>query len=705
MTELEKLRKAKIPCPETGIEVKHTLCDICTPENHCGVDAYVLDGRVIKVEGTKEHPHNRGLLCTKGAANRDYIYREDRLKTPMRRVGKKGEGKFAPITWEEAYDEITRRLTRIKEKDGPDSVAVFSGYPKWYRGLLKRFAYSFGTINYGTESAVCFDATMMACAATMGAFCVPDLAHSGVHIGWGLSPHYTGYLSIQGLQAFQARGGKLLIVDPKKTPLAAAADLHLQIKPGTDGALALGIARVIFERGWQDQAYLDGYTLGLEEYRREVDKFDPATVERITGITPGQLEAAAELIARHGPASLHQSASPLTQHRNGFQNYRAILALLAVTGSYDCPGGNFPLSFTYNYQAAGFSTREEEYKNATRPASRHPRIGEGRFPVWDAIQDEFQVMDLPRQILEGTPYPIRAVLGFGLNLLMFPQTDSMRKALEELEFFVAVDLFDTPAVRYADIVLPACSSFERGELRVYPSGHAFYTNPVIQPLYDSRSDADIITDLARRLTPQDTLLCQGYEAFVDYALQDLSVSAASLKSSPFPVLVPEAAPPAVGLTRTQGLPTPSGKFELKSTLLEKLGVDSVPTYGEAFFQPEGGRGYLLSTGVRLPNALHSRLHKVPMLRSLRPRVMVDMSVEDARLLGLKRGDRVRLTTDGGSLVVEANPTSAVLAGTLHLFHGYEEANANDLLPADWLEPCTGFPAYKSIGCDLEMCLE
>ena len=102
MTELEKLRKAKIPCPETGIEVKHTLCDICTPENHCGVDAYVLDGRVIKVEGTKEHPHNRGLLCTKGAANRDYIYREDRLKTPMRRVGKKGEGKFAPITWEEA---------------------------------------------------------------------------------------------------------------------------------------------------------------------------------------------------------------------------------------------------------------------------------------------------------------------------------------------------------------------------------------------------------------------------------------------------------------------------------------------------------------------------------------------------------------------------------------------------------------------------
>ena len=176
MTELEKLRRAKIPCPETGITVKHTLCDIYTPENHCGVDAYVLDGKVIKVEGTKEHPHNHGLLCTKGAANREYIYRADRLKTPMRRVGRRGEGKFEPITWEAAYDEITARLTKIKEDDGPDAVAVFSGYTKWYRGLLKRFAYSFGTINYGTESSVCFDATMMAWLATTGSFAVPDMA-------------------------------------------------------------------------------------------------------------------------------------------------------------------------------------------------------------------------------------------------------------------------------------------------------------------------------------------------------------------------------------------------------------------------------------------------------------------------------------------------------------------------------------------------
>ena len=122
MTELEKLCKAKIPCPETGITVKHTACDICAPSHHCGIDAYVKDGRVIKVEGTKTHPHNHGLLCTKGAANRDYIYREDRLKTPMRRVGEKGEGRFEPITWEEAFTEIAQRLSKVKAENGPDGI-------------------------------------------------------------------------------------------------------------------------------------------------------------------------------------------------------------------------------------------------------------------------------------------------------------------------------------------------------------------------------------------------------------------------------------------------------------------------------------------------------------------------------------------------------------------------------------------------------
>ena len=136
MNQTERLLKAKIPCAETGIDVKHTLCDICCPSFHCGIDAYVKDGKVVKIEGTADHPVNHGLLCPKGLSNRQYIYREDRIRTPLRRVGKRGEGKFEPISWDEAYREIASRLNAIKAKHGPESVIFYSGYTKWYRPCL-----------------------------------------------------------------------------------------------------------------------------------------------------------------------------------------------------------------------------------------------------------------------------------------------------------------------------------------------------------------------------------------------------------------------------------------------------------------------------------------------------------------------------------------------------------------------------------------
>ena len=147
MERIDQLLKAKIPCEETGITIKHTICDICSPSFHCGVDAYVKDGTVIKIEGTKGHPMNDGLLCTKGLSNRQYIYRKDRIRTPLKRIGKRGEGNFEPITWDEAYKICAERLLGWKEKEGADRVLFFGGYTKWFRPWLHRFAFSFGTEN------------------------------------------------------------------------------------------------------------------------------------------------------------------------------------------------------------------------------------------------------------------------------------------------------------------------------------------------------------------------------------------------------------------------------------------------------------------------------------------------------------------------------------------------------------------------------
>ena len=167
MTELERKIKAKIPGPDTGIEVRHTICDICSPGMHCGINAYIKDGKVIKIEGIDGHPSNDGRLCTKGLSNRQYIYRENRVLTPLKRVGKRGEGKFEPITWDEAYAEIAKGLNAAKAKYGAESVAFYSGYSKWYRQMLRRLAYAFGSPNYGCESSACYTAAFMACSSSI----------------------------------------------------------------------------------------------------------------------------------------------------------------------------------------------------------------------------------------------------------------------------------------------------------------------------------------------------------------------------------------------------------------------------------------------------------------------------------------------------------------------------------------------------------
>ena len=151
MDSLEALIKAKIPCEETGIRICHTVCAICSPANNCGVNAYVKDGRMVKLEGMDEHPQSKGRMCVKGLSGRQFAYREDRILTPLKRVGERGEGKFEPITWEQAYDEIASRLNGIKAEYGADAVAFFGGYNKWYRPWLRRLAHSFGTMNFGIQ--------------------------------------------------------------------------------------------------------------------------------------------------------------------------------------------------------------------------------------------------------------------------------------------------------------------------------------------------------------------------------------------------------------------------------------------------------------------------------------------------------------------------------------------------------------------------
>jgi anaerobic selenocysteine-containing dehydrogenase len=175
----ERRRRGKIPGADTGIEVRKSVCTICDPTTQCGLDVSVLDGKVVKVEGTAENPHNAGTLCSKGAATRQYVYHPDRLHTPLRRVGRRGEASYEPIGWDEALDAVVAGLERAEEESGPESVIFYAGYTKWMRPFLHRLAGAFGSPNYCTESSTCFQAMAMAWRLTFGAPGGPDLARTG----------------------------------------------------------------------------------------------------------------------------------------------------------------------------------------------------------------------------------------------------------------------------------------------------------------------------------------------------------------------------------------------------------------------------------------------------------------------------------------------------------------------------------------------
>jgi len=711
--DVEKLLRGKIPGPDTGIEIRKSICTICDPTTQCGLDLYVKDGKIIKVEGSTEHPYSVGTLCAKGAASRQYVYSEDRLKTPLKRTGARGSGKFEPISWDEALDAIAAKFNEIKKQNGPESVAFFSGYTKYFRPYLKRLAHSFSSPNYLTESSTCHQAMAMAQKLTFGLPGGPDLKNTQCLLVWSANPFYSNPGNARAILKGKERGMTLIVVDPRQTPTTALADLHLQVRPGSDGALALAMANVIINENLYDHDFVSSHTYGFEEYRQYVQQFTPERGEEMTGVPADKITRAARMYASVKPAAIMPSASPVVHHTNGVQNYRAVFALVGLTGNYDIPGGNFVVPPSFIHIPGLIPTREHEFIQCKPWSEMAPRIGADRFPVWlDVVDEEAQAMHLPFQIRSGKPYPIKALIGFGMNYRMWPDSNGLLEAVKKLDFFVNVDIFMTDTCKYADIVLPACTSVERSELRCYPMGYIIFTQPAISPLYDSRSDVEIIYELASRLGLKDPLFEAGYEAGVDWILEPSGLSVAELKKYPGGMFVPNPMKLPEKKYLKNGFKTPSGKMEFKSKVLEKYGekpgFEALPVYTPPKHSRESTPElaqefpFILNTGSRLPMYVHTRTFRLSWTNSLRPNhPAADINPTDAARLGMKQDDAIRISTPKGAIVVKANLTQMVQPGVIHMYHGHSDADVNVLFEGDYLDPLSGYPGFKSALCKIE----
>ncbi|NLY71485.1 MAG: molybdopterin-dependent oxidoreductase [Clostridiales bacterium] len=704
MNTLDRMLRAKIPSEETGIEIKRTICDICTPGPQCGVDAYVKDGVVIKVEGTDGFPTNNGALCTKGAANRQYIYREDRIRTPMRRVGNRGDGEYEPISWDQAIKAISEGLNKTKAKYGAESVVFMTGYPKWYRPWLERLAYSFGSPNYITESSTCHRAEVMSWKLTYGVEMRPDIANMpDVLVGWSCNPLVSAYPMGRNYYKYKEQGGKVVIIDPRRTPTAVqCADLYIRPRVGTDGYLANTVARLIVEKGWADMDFIESYTHGFKEYKDMLMTYSLDEAERITGVPAKDIMELARLIGTAKKAVVIPS-NGLCHHSNGITTHRAVICLNALTGNVAKPGTFLPTFETFVDMLAGFKTLEEEFRQERFPKNARPKIGSDRFPIWSEMVDEAQGMDLLRHWQTKDPYPIKAIYAHGVNNRMYPQSSLLLEMAKDMEFVVATDIFWTDFCKHADIVLPACTSFERSEVKCYNPGYIVYTTPAIEPLYESLDDVEIITWVAQALNIDDELLCSGYDACVKYIYKDLEVDLDEVKAVGTLIKIPVESPPDY----LKGpINTPSGKIEFYSEAIAKYkdshGMNPLPVFEDGFDCPETeDLDMALITGGRITNAVHSRLHDVPWLRSLRPEPAADINPKDAEHLGIVQGDDIYIVTRIGRIKVKANISAISAPGEVNIYHGYKEANINEIIPRDHLDPYSGFPGFKQIRCRIE----
>ena len=676
-----------------------TSCGICSPQ--CKIDACVENGKIVSVEGSSIHG-KPGKLCSKGAASRQYVYNKERILYPMRRTGKKGEGKFERITWEEAYEMIAENLLRIREQYGAKSVIFYAGYPKWYRPALLRLANDYGSPNFCTESSTCFQAAALAWKSMYGnRICFPDLMNARTLLLWSSNLYHSNAVMSGLYQGIKKRGTHIIAVDPKNTVTAHDAKIHLPLIPGTDGALALAMGRVIVNEGLYDKAFVEKYVYGFEEYREYVQEFTPERAQEITGVEADLIVKAARIYATEKPAGIMFSASPVVHNINGVQNYRAVFALAAITGNYDVKGGN--------PSRGGITVPLNEFGRVHR-YDQEEAVGEKDFPAWfDLPCDEAQCTRLADYIMKEDPYPLKAMFAMGFNRRMWPEPSYLGKAVEKLDFFVNTDLFWSDSCDAADLVLPACTSFERDEVRADKGGMVFLSRKAVEPLGEAKSDIEIILETAKRMGAKDEILQLNSEEYMEYVLKPSGVTLEELrKSETGLVKAPRVIPPKERVYEEEPFDTPSGKIELKSQVFERhredYGYEGLPVYHDFREMKRAEReGFplILSTGSRKPQLFHSRMYRMSWLSGLEKTPLVELHPEDAKRYGIEEGGMVKVTSPAGSVTGTAAFCISGHPGVVSMYHGSKDGEANELISKDYLDPYSGFPGYKSYFCRIE----
>jgi anaerobic selenocysteine-containing dehydrogenase len=780
----------------SGTQRIAAFCTQC--RSRCGCVAVVENGRLLGIEPLPDHPTGQAL-CPKGRAAPELVHHSERLTRPLRRTQPKGapDPGWEPISWDEALAEIAGRLSGIRASYGAEQVAFSVTTPSGSHisdsiSWIERFIHAYGSPNtiYGTE--ICNWHKDYASRFTYGHdIGTPDFANSDCILLWGNNPAATWLARQVEMQKGLKRGARLIVIDPRPTALAKRATQWLRVRPGTDQAVALGLANLLVSSGRFDRAFAatwtnasllvradtgrflrerdlraDGRTdllfghggdggglvafdptrggwapgrvapelrghvsvetlsgpvlchTALELFARAAAEYSPERVAEASGVEPGDLAKAADIIA--GARSVAYYAwNGVGQSVTATQTDRAISILYALTGSYGRKGGNVPGAAAPFVDISG-----QELMPATQ---RGKALGLAERPLGPGLNGWVTARDVYKAVLTRAPYPVRMLMSFGTNLLVSqPDTETARQALSALEFHVHADFFVNATARYADIILPVATSWEREGLRTGFDGsleglrHVQLRPPVVAPVGESRSDTDIVIGLAARLDLGDRMFDLDIDRGHDAVLARTGLTVAMLRESPQGIRVDGMAQvdaqsiPHDG--RPRGYPTPTGKIEIYSERLLLAGYRPIPELHADDLQPVEPDYPLRLGSAKSVAYCHSQHRNIGSLRRLVPDPIVEMAPEDAAARSIMQRDWVRIRTRNGNAVARAALVPGLAPGAVFGQHGwwvegaegtpYDQrhalaANLNGAIGTERADPVSGSIPLRCSWCQIE----
>jgi anaerobic selenocysteine-containing dehydrogenase len=653
------IQQRQIASTKPPTTVLKSVCRSC--HGGCGVLMHVEDGVLVKVEGDRESPLNHGRLCPIGTVTTDLVYHPDRLKYPMRRLGARGSGQWQRITWDEALDEISTKLLAIREKYGPEAVALGTGTGRHHIRWVSRFGHAFGTPNWCEPGfAQCFHPRVNTTILTFGDLPVCDYTGDSPPkciLFWGHNPLNSGP---DGETRFSVREAlahnpDIIVIDPRETELAKRAKVWLRVRPGADDALALAMLNVVIGEQLYDEPFVREWTHGFEALAECVKPHTPEWAEPITWVPADQIRAAARLFAQTKPATMEWGCA-IEHTPKCIQTVRAISMLPAITGNIEIPGG-------WVFGMHGLGRFPSLIENLT-PEANAKRLGADRFKLLGGEGADLPAAHIPtllQAMSEGKPYPVKAFLVFGNNTLTtYANSSTAYDALMKLDFMVCADLFMTPTAELADIVLPAASWPELDQLAGLPTiaGNVVLANQRSVRVHECKSDEEIFVELARRM--QLPVGTESVEEVLNQQLKGLNITFADIKKKGW-IKVPFK----YHKYKDGGFKTPTGKIELYSTRFEQMGYSPLPYYVEApetpISAPEVAKDFplVLTTGGRISHFFNSEHRQIQNLRKASRDPITEIHPDTAAKYGISNGDWMWIETRRGRMRQKAKLTKGI----------------------------------------------